>query len=272
MKHLFSLAYLTIPGTHPVDQIEIAAKCGYEGVGLRPISMLLPGEPDFRLTNDGIFDGVKAALERTGIRLMDIELARITDGVDVSSYEPQFEKAAELGTEYAISSVWTPDREYTLEQLGKLCDMAANYNMKINLEFMSFSNIHDLKETVEVLDILDRPNLKLMVDHLHAHRASVINEEIANVPKERLGFLHLCDGPAEIPAVDHPDMTGVARAGRKYVGEGGIDLVGMLKSTPEVPYYSIELPNAVEMAARGKIGHASRCLETAKAFFEKNGL
>ena len=28
---MFSLAYLTVPGTHPADQIEIAARRGYEG-------------------------------------------------------------------------------------------------------------------------------------------------------------------------------------------------------------------------------------------------
>lgn len=31
MSKFFSLAYLTLPNTHPVDQIEIAAQCGYEG-------------------------------------------------------------------------------------------------------------------------------------------------------------------------------------------------------------------------------------------------
>ena len=34
MEKMFSLAYLTVPGTHPADQIEIAARCGYEGVRL----------------------------------------------------------------------------------------------------------------------------------------------------------------------------------------------------------------------------------------------
>ena len=31
--------------------------------------------------------------------------------------------------------------------------------------------------------------------------------------------------------------------------------------------YSIELPNAAEVAIRGKLEHARRCLETAKTFF-----
>ena len=50
MSKFFSLAYLTLPNTHPVDQIEIAAQCGYEGVGLRTISQHLPGEPDYALS------------------------------------------------------------------------------------------------------------------------------------------------------------------------------------------------------------------------------
>ena len=35
MTRKFSLAYLTIPGTHPVDQIRIAAEAGYDFVSLR---------------------------------------------------------------------------------------------------------------------------------------------------------------------------------------------------------------------------------------------
>ena len=49
MKRKFSLAYLTIPGTHPVDQIRIAAEAGYDFVSLRPIPMHLPNEPLFQL-------------------------------------------------------------------------------------------------------------------------------------------------------------------------------------------------------------------------------
>ena len=37
MGRKFSLAYLTIPGTNPLDQIRIAAEAGYDFVSLRPI-------------------------------------------------------------------------------------------------------------------------------------------------------------------------------------------------------------------------------------------
>lgn len=271
-KHIFSLAYLTVPGTHPVDQIEIAAQCGYEGVGLRFISQQLPGEPHFDMSERRLFETVRAALSRTGVKLYDIELARVVDGVDVSFYEKQFALAAELGAEYTIASVWTDKREFALKQLEEMCDLAGKYGLKVNLEFMSFSAIRTLEEALETIRIVDRPNLKLMIDHLHAHRAGVYPMALSQIPKEQFGFVHLCDGPLWVPPLEHPDMTGVARSGRLYVGEGGVRIREMIEAMPDVPYYSIELPNAEEMAMRGKAGHAARCLETAKAFFEENGL
>jgi len=270
MNLIFSLAYLTVPGTHPADLVELAAACGYNGVSPRNISMRLPGEPDFSLENDEIFHSVRGALERTGLPLMDIELARIADGIDVMSYEKNIARAAELGARYVITSVWTEDRSFALNELKKLCDLAGKYGLLVNLEFMSFSGVRTLATARRIIQSAGRPNLRLMIDCLHAHRAGVTQAMLEAVPREEFGFIHLCDGPAWIPPVDHPDMTGVARSGRFYVGEGAIDIAGLLKGAGDVPYYSIELPNNVEMTARGKFGHARRCLETAKLFFAEN--
>lgn len=270
MSKIFSLAYLTLPNTHPVDQIEIAAQCGYEGVGLRTISQRLPGEPDYALADGQMFQQVRAALDRTGVKLMDIELARVADGVDVRSYEPEFARGAELGAKYAIASVWTGDKTFARTQFEAMCDLADQYEMKLNLEFVPFSSIRNLQEALAWMDLIDRPCVQVLVDTLHAHRVGVTADLLRAVPPQRFGFVHLCDGPAFIPPVDHPDMVGVARAGRLYPGEGGIDVAGMLKSIPNPPYYAVELPSAVEMAQRGKLGHAKRCLETAKAYFQAN--
>lgn len=42
MERKFSLAYLTIPGVDPFDQIRIAAEAGYDYVSLRTIPMGRP--------------------------------------------------------------------------------------------------------------------------------------------------------------------------------------------------------------------------------------
>ena len=49
MSRKFSLAYLTIPGTAPVDQIRIAKEAGYDFVSLRTLPMHLPREPEILL-------------------------------------------------------------------------------------------------------------------------------------------------------------------------------------------------------------------------------
>ena len=272
MDKIFSLAYLTIPGTSPVDQIEIAAQCGYAGVGLRTISQHLPGEPEYALANTALFKQVRAALDRTGVKLMDIELARVVDGVDVMTYETEFALSAEPGANYAIGSVWNDKKNYSRKQFASMCDLAAKYGMKINLEFVPFSEIRNLQDALEWMDIIDRPNVQVLVDILHAHRVGVTGAILKAVPAQRFGFVHLCDGPAFVPPLTHPDMIGVCRAGRLYTGEGGIDVADMLKNIPNPPYYSIELPNAQEVLVRGKLGHAKRCLETAKEFITKNNL
>ncbi|HPB80137.1 MAG TPA: sugar phosphate isomerase/epimerase, partial [Sedimentibacter sp.] len=112
MKRKFSLAYLTIPGTHPVDQIRIAAEAGYDFVSLRPIPMHLPNEPLFQFDLDRkLFKDVRNALEQNDIKLMDIELARVREDLKVEDYESAFAAAAELGATDVLSSIWTKDKE-----------------------------------------------------------------------------------------------------------------------------------------------------------------
>lgn len=52
MATQFSLAYLTIPGIDPVEQIKIARDAGYDCVSLRTIPMGLCDEPQVCLENN----------------------------------------------------------------------------------------------------------------------------------------------------------------------------------------------------------------------------
>ena len=270
MKRKFSLAYLTIPGTNPVDQIRIAAEAGYDFVSLRPIPMHLPNEPLFQFDKDPqLFKSIKQALSEYNIRLMDVELARVREDLDINEYESAFSAAVELGATDVLSSIWTKDKEYTFDKFAKICDMAAKYSLRVNLEFVTFSGVSTLDGAIEVLDMVKRSNAYIMVDTLHAHRSFVTPSDMEKVARNKFGFIHLCDGPKPIPNLEDPSMIGVAREGRLYPGEGGIDLKGMLLAMPANPI-SIELPNSIEMGNRGALGHATQCLIKAKQFMDKN--
>ncbi|NLM42949.1 MAG: sugar phosphate isomerase/epimerase [Clostridiales bacterium] len=272
MSRKFSLAYLTIPGTNPVDQIHIAAEAGYDFVSLRGIPMNLPNEPHFRFDQDKkLFNDIKQALSANNIRLMDIELARVREDLKVEDYESAFSAAAELGATDVLSSIWTKDKAYYCNEFAKLCDLAAKYSLRVNLEFVTFAGVTNLTEALDVLNTVERPNAYIMVDTLHAHRSRVSADDIAKVEPEKFGFIHLCDGPGPIPELDDPTMIEVAREGRLYPGDGEIDLKGMLLAMPPNPI-SIELPNSKEMDKRGALGHASQCLIKAKQYLAENGI
>ena len=97
-----------------MDQIEIAAQCGYEGVGLRTISQHLPGEPEFLLHKDAkLFEETRQALKEYDMPVMDIELARVRPDLDINEYDPAFEKAAEAGATDVLGSIWTRDKATT---------------------------------------------------------------------------------------------------------------------------------------------------------------
>jgi len=278
MSRKFSLAYLTIPGTNPMDQIKIAKEAGYDFVSLRTIPMHLPGEPEFLLDKDpALFEATRKALAEYDMPLMDIELARVRKDLDIDEYKPAFEAAAKLGATDVLGSIWTRDIAWYTETAGKIADYAKQFGLKYNIEFLPWAGVRNLQDDITLIDNLYRDNVYVMVDTLHAGRAGVTAAELARTPRKYFNFVHLCDGPAGpdgdvvLDNIKDDLMLYTAREARFYAGDGDIDIAGMIKAMPNVPY-SIELPNLKEMEARGAFGHAKQCLDKAKAYFAANGI
>lgn len=261
----YSLAQLTVLNTSPVEIAQIAADCGYDYVSFRQIYMGLPGEPDYDLAkNKQLMAATKAVFADTGIKLLDVELARIYDDMDVYAYENALITAAELGGKYVLSSIWTKNRDYAINRFAELCDLAAKYKLTVALEYVPIAGVNTLAQTMEILDIAHRKNAGLMLDMYHFSRAKDRVEDLRKIPANRFTFAHLCDAPAAIPQ-DREALTAELRNSRLYVGEGGIDIAAILNAMPMMPY-SIELPNSKRVAEYGYKEHARRCLETAKAY------
>jgi sugar phosphate isomerase/epimerase len=244
----------------------IAARAGYDFVSYRIITMHLPNEPNYDLaTNKEMLRQTKTALAGTGLKVHDIELARIEDGVDLKSYVPAMETAAELGARQVITSIWTPQRNYAIDRLAELCDLGKKVGLTMNLEFVTFANVANLQEAIAVCRTANRENCGLLIDTLHFNRSRVRLEELDTVPREWFHFAHVCDAPKEIPSTNE-DLIHTAREERLYAGEGAIDIAAIVNRLPEVPY-SLEIPNLGRVKELGYAEHAWRCLQTAKTYF-----
>lgn len=265
----YCLAYLTLDACPPPEMIYLAARAGYESVGLRPIGMGLAGEPDFELhDNPKLLVQTQRALDFTGITVHNIELARVHASVEPEDYAPAFEISAELGAKHVISSIWSPGREAYLDKFGRLCEVAGRFGLTVNLEFVPIAEIKDLDGAVNVLRAVNAPNSGLMLDMYHCYRAGMTAQDLDGLPPQWFNFVHLCDAPERVPD-SFEDLRTELREGRLYLGEGGIDVADYLCHIPEV-VYSIELPNLARAKEFGGAEHAARCIDTSRDYFTKN--
>jgi sugar phosphate isomerase/epimerase len=267
MAAQYSLAQLTVMGCAPPEMTYVAARAGYDFISPRLIYMGLPGEPNYALAeNPEMLRHTKRALTETGLKVHDIELARIHDDMRPTRYLPAMEVAAELGAKAVLSSIWTPNREYAIEKFGEVCDLAKPFGLTVDLEFVPIASVNTLAGAVDVLRAVKRDNAGLMIDTHHFHRARDKACDLDALPREWFHFAHICDAQGDIPA-DRAEMTRILREERLYIGEGGIDVAEILRHVP-VNVYSIELPHLARAKEFGYAEHAFRCIESAKAYVE----
>jgi sugar phosphate isomerase/epimerase len=262
----FSLAHLTVLGCAPPEMTYIAARARYDFVSFRIILLGLANEPNYTLAeNKAMLKQTKTALAETGLKVNDIEVARIIAGVDPKSYLPAFETGAELGARHVITSIYTPEKNRAIEGYAELCDLAKPFGLTIDLEFVTWANVANLQDAIAVCRGANRKNCGLLVDTLHFDRSRVRSEELDVVPREWFHFAHVCDAPKEIPATTE-GLIHTAREERLYPGEGAIDIASIVSRLPEIPY-SLEIPHLARVKELGYAEHAWRCLEWAKKYF-----
>jgi sugar phosphate isomerase/epimerase len=271
MKKQFSLAHLTVIGCAPPEMIYLAARAGYGYVSLRLIPMGVSGETPYLPQDKQMMRETKAALAETGIKVLDLELARILAEVDPTSYLPAMEAAAELGARHIISSAWTTEstgRDFIVERFAEICDLASPFGLTVNLEFPTFSSLTNLQQASSVVRDADRSNGGILLDTLYCHFSRLWLNDLEAIPRDWLHFMHICDTVKEIPTT-REGMVHIARDERLYIGEGCIDFASILERLPSMPY-SIELPNLKRVKEFGYEEHARRCLESAKQHLDNS--
>lgn len=224
MKRSFSLAHLTVLSLAPPQMIEVAARAGYQTVGLRLIKVTetTPGYP--LMTDKPMMRATKAAMAATGIGVLDIEFVKITPEIDVGALEPFLAAGAELGARYVITAPYDADLPRLADRLAAIHDLALRYGLRAVLEFFPWTVVPDLAAAVAVVEAAERPELGILVDTLHFNRSKSRLEQLDKIPAARLPFAHVCDAPVlesyTTEAAAHgPRGTVAGRGGRhRYQG------------------------------------------------------
>ena len=267
MTREFSLAHLTVLALPPAEMIDVAARAGYDYVGLR-LNRVTPTEVLYNLIEDrALLRETQSRLSDTGVRVLDVELARMDPTHDAQSFLPLLETAAALGARHIITQLPDPDRARALDRFATICDLAAPLNLAIDLEFPSWIDVGSLAAAADVLRAVDKPNAGILVDTLHFDRSNSSLDELRALPRRWFRYAHLCDAPAEKPTT-LDGLLFTARAERMFPGEGGIDIRSILACLPEGIPYALEIPGNALVAKVGLAEYARLTLQRTREYLD----
>lgn len=236
-----SLAHLSALDLAPPDLIDAAARAEFASVGLR-LSPAVPGGTAYPLSATPELTATRRRLADTGISVLSVELIALHRAMRAADCLAMLETGAALGATRIAATGDDPDFAFVSDRLAELCDLARNYGMAVDLEFMRFRAVQSLMDAAEVIRAAQRPNAHILVDALHFFRSTSDPKELSRLDARLIGGVQLCDAPSAAPADGR--LADEARARRLLPGTGGLPLWRLVDALPSGIPVAVELPIA----------------------------
>jgi sugar phosphate isomerase/epimerase len=236
-----SLEPLTLPDVGARELIDIADQTGFAATSLilNSPSTTMPADPivvDLELRTAAL-----DRLKQARINILNIECFNLCTDADPKSFHAGLACGFEFGARTASTIVWeNGDRSDVLAKLARLCDMAREFGIRINLEFMALSkSMNSLDVALDLVRDCRRKNIGLMVDILHLMRTGGTIDRLREVDPELIGGAQLCDGPL---SVTEGDMLAEAGGNRLVPGQGEFPVREFIDALPQELIIGVEAP------------------------------
>ena len=236
-----SIAHLSELEVAPLDLVELAARAGFSSIGLRtnPAS---PGGIVYPRSTPAEQAEMRRRLTANGISVLYIELVGLSEQTRVSDYQPMLERGAAIGASRLAVAGDCPDFSVVAERMAEMCDLARDYKIAVDIEFMPFRPVKTFADAVQVVRATNRPNAHILVDALHVFRSNSSLDDIKQVDPKLLGTFQICDAPRDPPPAD--ELVIEARTKRLLAGHGGLPLWSLIDALPASIPVGVELPIA----------------------------
>lgn len=244
------LAHLTALDLAPTALVPEAARAGFSFIGLRVIPATAGGPAyPMRVGTDAHRD-FKRCLANEGVRLNEIEFVQLTPDIDIPALAGLFEAAADLGAAAITASGDDDDPARLTAHFAKLCELAQQFGLRVDLEFMRWRAVGSLLQAEAIVRGAGKANGAILVDALHLNRSGGKPADLIAIPAQHLRAAQLCDATAGIPSTDAA-IIAEAREGRLPPGEGALPLGELLEALPSDTRLSVEMPlPALDVRAR----------------------
>jgi sugar phosphate isomerase/epimerase len=248
------IAHFTVLEVAPPDLVTLAAGAGYSSVGLR-LYPAFPGAPYYELPPGSLaLRDMRRRLDTEAIQVYDIEFVTIDADFVPQSLAYILESAQYLGAKRISVCGADPEPSRMTRNFRALCDLAADFGMGVDLEFMAWRQVNNLSEAVHIVEAAGRSNGGVLVDALHLARTGGSPSDLTGIPRELIQSVQICDASAHSPTSE-AEIIQEARSGRLAPGEGVLPLRELLAELPPEVRLSVEAPSRSKDPAEQRAQH-----------------
>jgi sugar phosphate isomerase/epimerase len=191
----------------------------------------------------------------------------MTPDFDIDSCCAILDAGAELSARHVLAQAADPDPSRASDHLAQLCDAARTRELTVDLEFVTWTETRDLDTAALIVQAAGRENAGILIDTLHFARSNCSVAHLARLPREWFRYVQVCDAPAEPPR-SVEELIHAARSDRLFLGEGGLDLIGILGALPRATPYALEIPRTALARVIGLEECVRLALSSARKFVQ----
>jgi len=170
---------------------------------------------------------------------------------------------AALGARHVLTAGDDPDPSRLTDTFARFCALAQERALTVDLEFMPWTAVKCARSAQAIVAAAGAANGGILVDALHFDRSATTLEDVRQLPPSRLHYAQLCDAPADFDPTDE-GLIAVARGGRLFPGEGGIDLTGLVRALPGDIPLSVEVINTGLFQGMSLLERGRRAMASAR--------
>lgn len=261
-KRLFSLEPLSVPEVSSSALVDVAADAGYEYFSMFAYSPTNELGPDEAVGDPETRRAMKARMRERGVKLLNLECFNLTPDVDPADFEAALECGSDLGAAHATAIVWeNADRDDALSKFRRLCDMAAEHRIRINLEFfISCRSIPNLDSAVAFVKDAGRPNSGITMDLLHIIRTSGGLPGLKGFDPAMVGTVQICDGPLDATGLD----LGAEMLNRGVPGTGEFPIRDYVEWLPDDAVIGLEVAQMPLFGKTPPVDRARRMIDSTR--------
>jgi sugar phosphate isomerase/epimerase len=256
--------------TEPPKLVEVAAKAGFDFVGIRVRPVTTQETPFDVQPGSVILAETLARLADTEVEVKDTEFLLINGSDQREAWLQMFEAGQALGAESMTVAVADTDPSRVVDTLGQMAADGKAYGITPALEPISYQAVNSYPQAAK---LAEQTGVTVLVDTLHAARFGATTQDLRAVAT-LVPMIQLCDA-ASLQPQTRESLIEESRSRRFPAGEGGQDLAGMIAAVDagrgdpaSLLPISVETPNIELQDAMSTQEWVNRLYHTTRALVD----